>query len=178
MNLGDVRRLSAMNISIAAALLLWLVLLNLHDASLFEWRWPRLALDVFPLAAWMWVGVGMLLVIVTTTGLIVHGVHQAPADFARGSVRQVQCQHCKAVFFIHDTGHRPLTHLCPNCKSLGVYDGTAPPVGLPPVPKKADKVVALDLTCQACQHGFRVTDTGARPLTVTCPNCDSIGKIQ
>lgn len=167
-----------MNISIAAALLLWLVLLNLHDAGLFEWRWPRESLRVFPLAAWMWVGVGLLIVIVTVTGLIVHGVHQAPADYARGAVRQVQCQDCKAVFFIHDTGHRPITHQCPNCKALGVYDGRAPPVGAPPVPEPPKKVISLDLTCQTCQHGFQVTDTGARPLKVTCPNCQAVGSIE
>lgn len=178
MNLGDVRRLSAMNISIAAALLLWLVLLNLHEAGLFEWTWPREALQVFSLAAWMWVGVGLLVVIVGATGLIVQGVHQAPANFARGSVRQVQCQHCKAVFFVHDTGHRPLTHVCPNCKYLGVYDGTAPPVGAPPVPLPARNVVAVDLMCQSCEHNFRFTDTGARPMDVTCPNCKSVGTIQ
>ncbi len=178
MNLGDVRRLSAMNIALTALLLLWLVMLNLHAASLFEWRWPREALTLFPLAAWMWVGVGLLIVVITSTALIVHGVQQAPTDFARGSVRQVQCQECKAVFFIHDTGHRPLTHICPSCKALGVYDGTAPPVGTPPIPKKPRELVRLDLTCQSCKHGFHVTDTGVRPLRVQCPKCESVGKIQ
>ena len=175
-DVSDMRRLAVSAVSVAALVLLWLLFLFLHDAGLFEWAWPEAALGAISLTAWLGILAGVSAVVVVGFALLTFGIQGTPPGLAKASLRQVQCQECKAVFFIRDTGHRPLTHVCPSCRALGVYDGRAPPVGKAPAVQTA-RIAKMDLTCQRCKHRFHVTDTGARPLKVTCPQCRSIGEI-
>jgi len=176
-DLSDLQRLAKTTLFLVVALLAWLVFLALHDAGQFEWTWPERGLSWFGMTAWLWTGAALLALMALALAFMSFGINQAPEGFAKGKLRQVQCQDCKAVFFVHDAGNRPLTHLCPNCKALGVYDGMAPPVGVPPKAIPPEKVVALSLTCHACEHRFNVTDSGVRPLKVACPMCDATGTI-
>jgi hypothetical protein len=122
----------------------------------------------------MWIGAGVLGVLI---GLVTLGAFSVSLAGGRQPTRQVQCQNCRAVFFMPDNGRRPLTHPCPNCKALGVYDGKAPPVGKAPE-VKAENLRRLPLTCRSCAHKFTALDTGVRPLSVECPNCKAIGEIR
>lgn len=178
MELSDGRRLALTTMVLAGVLILWMIFLALHDAGQFEWAWPERALGWFGLAAWTWIGLGVYAIMTFVVGMMMFGVDQTPPGFARGKQRQVQCQDCKAVFMVHDAGNRPLTHLCPNCNALGVYTGDAPPVGNPPKPQEPEKLIQLGLNCHECDHKFKVTDTGKRPLKVSCPNCHAGGAIQ
>lgn len=177
MNLSDLRRLSISVLIVAVVSLLFVMSIAIHDNGWLEWRLPEAALELFPYGAWLWLGIAAMFILVFIVGLVPFGVAQAPEGFTRGAARQVQCQNCKAVFFIHDTGHRPLTHMCPNCKHLGVYDGNAPPVGRPPKPEPPRRIIRMDLECRHCKDRFAVTDTGARPLHVRCDHCGTKGKV-
>ncbi len=177
MNLGDVRRLAVTATVLAGAVLGFLLWLALETLEVIDHRVPTRALAWWGLGTWLWLGVSFVFLSLITLVIVVFFLRDAPAGFARGIRRQVQCQRCKAVFDIHDTGHRPITHVCPNCKGLGVYDGTAPPVGLPPKPEPAKKIIALGLACETCDFHFDVTDTGARPLRVKCPKCNAKGQV-
>ncbi len=177
MELSDVRRLSVTTMVLAGGLLAWLLFLFLEDTGRFEWGLPERGLGLMPFSGWMWTTAGLLAVFLGVVGFTTFGVNQAPRGFARGSVRQVQCQDCKAVFFIPDSGKRPLTHLCPSCKALGVYDGEAPPVGTPPTPRPPKEIVELGLTCRTCSHRFMATDTGVRPMRIACPTCKAVGEV-
>jgi hypothetical protein len=173
----DVRRLSVSAIVAAFLVLAWLVFLFLHDTGRFKWAWPRAALGQLSMDTWLWVGTGLFVLILAVLGLSLWGVPDNPA-LSRGARRQVQCQGCKAVFFIQDTGKRPITHTCPSCQALGYYDGAQPAIGDPPKAEAPRKMVRLDLTCQRCKHRFTITDTGHRPLNITCKNCHATGEIQ
>lgn len=180
-DLSDIRRLTLTGLILGTLLTAWLFFLWLHDAGHFQWAWPEAALDRLTFTSWMFIGGGLYvallillsLPIITTEPTARPGKDGIPA----ASVRQVQCQHCKAVFNIADRGRRPITRKCPNCKWLGVYDGKTPPIGQPPDPEPVKKVTKLELTCGNCEHKFTVTDTGARPLRVTCPECQAAGAI-
>lgn len=177
MDLQDVRRLSFTSMLLAGLLLVWLFLLFLHQEGLFEWDASGRALRAMSFLGWMWTGAVLLGVFLGVVGFTTFGVHQGPRATPRSSVRQVQCQDCKAVFFIPDNGKRPLTHLCPNCKALGVYDGESAPVGTPPKPRPPREIIELGLTCRTCSHRFMATDTGVRPMRVTCPKCQAVGEV-
>lgn len=172
------RRLAVTALVFCGVLLLWLIFIGLHDSGRFEWALPRGALGWFGAATWYWLGLATMLAFVAVVTFTSFGVNEAPAGYAQGKLRQVQCQDCKAVFFVHDAGHRPLTHQCPNCKALGIYDGKAPPVGEAPKAEAAKRVVRIGLTCQECAYRFKVTDTGSRPLAVKCPSCQANGSVQ
>jgi Zn finger protein HypA/HybF involved in hydrogenase expression len=177
-NLGDVRRLMITIGVLGLGTLGWLLFLGLVDNGKIDSNLGTTALENLAIARWLWFG---NVAFVITLGFIIYLLYlvkAAPSHFARGIARQVQCQDCKAVFMIHDTGHRPVTHVCPNCQALGVYDGKAPPVGLPPRPETPRRIIDLGLACQTCNHAFNVTDTGARPLQVKCPSCKSHGVIR
>ncbi len=178
MDIRDVRRFSISVVILAALTVVWLFFLWMHDSGRFQWAWPRVALTDLGLQGWLWIGILAILALAAAASLVVFGVPQAPPGFAKGALRQVQCQHCKAVFRIHDTGHRPITHVCPSCQYLGVYDGTAPPVGKPPKPMPPEKIIQLSLTCRNCKHRFKIIDTGLRPLRVECPECTATGHIE
>lgn len=178
MDLQDVRRFAMTTMALFVVLVLWVFFLFLHDTGRFEWTWPEAALGWFSLGAWLWTSLGLSAVMVGFLGFMTFGINEAPPGYAKGKLRQVQCQDCKAVFFVLDAGNRPLTHVCPNCKALGVYDGRAPPVGAPPEAIAPEKLIKLALTCEDCSYKFRVTDTGRRPLQVTCPSCQGTGAIQ
>lgn len=177
MDASDLRRLALSAVVAAALLLLWLLFLFLHDAGLFRWSWPEAALGAISMEAWLGILAGVAAVLLAGFAVLSMGLDRAPQGLARASTRQVQCQDCKAVFFLRDTGHRPLTHQCPSCRALGVYDGCQEPVGKVPEPQPLSRSVRLDLTCRSCHHRFAITDTGARPLKVTCPACRSVGRI-
>ena len=177
MDLKDVRRLAATAMVLSLAIVLWLVFLHLQRAELFTWEYPERALNRLDFNTWMWIGVTTIVVLAAVVAGTVYGVDAGKTGGAQASVRQVQCQDCKAVFFIHDTGRRPLTHRCPSCKALGIYDGKAPPVGQVPKAEPVKAVVELSLTCRRCSHAFNVTDTGIRPLQVACPSCKAVGAI-
>lgn len=174
MDLRDVRRLAASALGVGAVVLLWLLFLSLDDAELFEWAWPTAALDGLPLVTWLWFGAGFLAILI---GLVTLAAFSVSLGGGRQPTRQVQCQNCRAVFFMPDNGRRPLTHPCPNCKSLGVYDGKAPAIGHAPE-VRAESLRRLPLTCRGCAHRFSALDTGVRPLSVECPSCKSIGEIR
>jgi phage FluMu protein Com len=173
-DLRDVRRLSLSALVVGGAVLLWLLFLSLDDAGLFEWEWPTRALDALALRTWQWLGALVLLALV---GLVALSVYSISLAGGRVPTRQVQCQDCRAVFFIPDNGRRPLTHPCPNCKALGVYDGKSPPVGRAPE-VKPQEMRKLPLTCKSCEHKFSALDTGIRPLSIECPNCKAVGEIR
>ncbi len=177
MNLADARRLAVTATLIAVTIMGFLFWFALETAGVVHSRITARALEWWSLTTWLWIAVSLVVVCLVVLVIVVFMVRQAPRGFARGIVRQVQCQRCKAVFDIHDTGHRPITHICPNCKGLGVYDGTAPPVGAPPKPEPAKKIIALGLACETCDYHFDVTDTGARPLRVKCPKCQAKGQV-
>lgn len=176
MDLSDLRRLVVTSLALGGAVFLWTIFLILHDADLFTWRFPSVALGWFGLEAWLVLLLVLSLIIVVVVGLLTFAINVAPQGYAAGKMRQVQCQDCKAVFFCHDSGHRPLTHECPNCKALGVYDGKQPPVGQPP---KMTRPVheKLRLSCHVCEHRFSLEDDGRRPMKITCPECNSKGQI-
>ncbi len=177
MNLQDVRRFGLTTGALSLAMVIALGWLALHDRGRIDSPTAQRLLDGMQLDGWLWLGVILLLTLFIVFGGLLMMVHSAPRGFARGILRQVQCQDCKAVFMIHDTGHRPITHRCPNCSRLGIYDGTAPPVGEPPRPEPPKRIIELGLVCQDCSHEFTVTDTGVRPLTVKCPKCKARGKV-
>src|SRR4051812_13678320 len=118
-DLRDVRRLSVSAFVVGVAAVLWLVFLGLDDADLFNWPWPTGALQSLSLRTWQWVGAGVLLALV---GLVSLSAYSVSVGSGRVPTRQVQCQNCRAVFFMPDNGRRPLTHPCPNCKVMGIYD--------------------------------------------------------
>ena len=174
-DIGDVRRLGVTVLTLGSGIVVFLLFLFLHARALFTWALPRAALARMGLEAWLWTGAGILLVLLGTLAAIVYGVPQP--DPRKGVTRrQVQCQDCKAVFWIPDNGARPLQHPCPSCKALGVYDGRQPPVGKPPV-VRPEKIVEIGLTCRNCKTRFMVHDTGVRPLKVTCIKCQAIGTV-
>lgn len=171
----DVRRLAASALVVGAAVLLWLFFLALDDAGAFNWAWPSKALATLGFEAWMWICLGLLAFLLAVVGLIVFAIGQGGSG--KTPTRQVQCQDCKAVFFMPDNGRRPLSYPCPSCKALGVYDGKAEPIGVAPV-AKPQNIVRLPLTCRSCATKFTATDTGVRPLNVECPSCKAIGVIR
>jgi phage FluMu protein Com len=173
-DLRDVRRLSMSALVVGGVVLLWLLFLSLDDAGLFEWEWPTTALAALSLHTWQWLGAVVLLALV---GLVALSTYSVGLGGGRVPTRQVQCQSCRAVFFIPDNGRRPLTHPCPNCKALGVYDGKAPPVGRAPE-VKPHEMRKIPLTCRSCEHRFSALDTGIRPLSIECPNCKAVGEIR
>ena len=168
------RRLSASALLAAGVVLLWLLFLSLDQADLFEWAWPTGALERLSLEAWMWFIAGFLAILVALLTLAAFSVSLGGG---RTPTRQVQCQNCRAVFFMPDNGRRPLQHPCPNCKALGVYDGKAPAIGRAPE-VKAQELRRLPLTCRNCQHKFSTLDTGVRPLAIECPSCKSTGELR
>ncbi len=171
------RRLAVTAVFAMALLLAWLLVLYLSSVGHIRWELAASALRQMPLLTWLALGAGAAALFMIIVALSIFGVPEAPPGMARASLRQVQCQHCKAVFQIRDTGHRPLSHECPSCHRLGIYTGDHAPVGEPPEPTPARTVTQLDLTCRRCRHRFDVTDTGARPLKVKCPACGSRGDI-
>jgi len=170
-----VRRLASSCLVLGGALVVWMVLLALDDAGAFDWAWPTKALRTLPFGAWMWICLGLLAALLVAIAAPIYGMTKS----AGGKVptRQVQCQDCKAVFFMPDNGRRPLTYPCPSCKALGVYEGTAPPIGQAPV-VPAQRIARINLTCRNCQAKFLATDTGLRPLHVECPSCKAVGLIR
>ncbi len=177
MNLQDVRRFGLTTGILAGAMALALAWLALQENGRINSPTAQRLLDGMELDGWLWLGVVLLLVTLGLITSLLYLLQVAPRSFVLGILRQIQCQGCKAVFMIHDTGHRPITHRCPNCARLGVYDGTAPPVGEPPRPEPPKRIIELGLVCQQCSHDFTVTDTGVRPLTVKCPRCKARGKV-
>ncbi len=175
MDVRDVRRLTASSLVLGAAMLLWLVFLALDDADAFDWSWPTAALKTLRFEAWMWIGAGVLAFLLAVVGLAVFGVGQGGAG--KAPTRQVQCQDCKAVFFMPDNGRRPLTYPCPSCKALGVYDGKAAPIGTAPI-VPVQKIARISLTCRSCQGKVVATDTGVRPLSIECPSCKAVGVLR
>lgn len=174
MDLRDVRRLAASASVVGGLVVLWLLFLSLDDAGLFEWAWPTSALDRLGLQPWMWIGAAVLLILV---GLVTLAAFSVNLGAGRQPTRQVQCQNCRAVFFMPDNGRRPLQHACPNCKALGVYDGKAPAIGKAPE-VKAQELRRIPLTCRSCAHKFTALDTGIRPLSVECPSCKAVGELR
>lgn len=168
------RRLSATALVVGGAVLLWLMFLSLDDAGLFEWGTPTSALDALGLITWMWLGAGLLALLI---GLVTLAAYSVGLGANKQPTRQVQCQNCRAVFFMPDNGRRPLQHPCPNCKALGIYDGKAPAVGKVPE-VKAETLRRIPLTCRNCNHKFSALDSGVRPLAVECPSCKAIGEIR
>lgn len=175
MDVRDVRRLATSALVIGGAVLLWMLFLALDDAGKLEWRWPTNALGTLGLRTWLWIGAGILALLLGMVAAAVYGI--GTGTTAKTPTRQVQCQDCKAVFFMPDNGRRPLTYPCPSCKALGVYDGKAEPIGQAPV-VDLQKVVRLPLTCRSCQAKFLATDTGVRPLNVECPQCKATGIVR
>lgn len=175
MDVRDVRRLATSALVLGAATLLWLMFLVLDDAGHFEWSWPSSALAQLGLDAWVWVCTGFLAFLLVAVSAPIYGMTKSAGG--KNPTRQVQCQDCKAVFFMPDNGRRPLTYPCPSCKALGVYDGEAPPIGQAPV-VPPQKITRINLTCRTCQSKFLATDTGIRPMHVECPNCKATGIIR
>jgi phage FluMu protein Com len=171
----DVRRLATSALVIGAAVLLWLLFLALDQEGAFEWSWPSDALETLPFIAWMWICFGLLAFLLVAVAAPIYGMSKSPGG--KTPTRQVQCQDCKAVFFMPDNGRRPLTYPCPSCKALGVYDGQAAPIGQAPV-VPAQNIKRVNLTCRSCQTKFLATDTGVRPLHVTCPSCKAVGLLR
>lgn len=169
------RRLASSALVLGGATLLWLVFLGLDHTGAFEWAWPTNALHKLGLVAWMWICFSFLAFLLVAVSAPIYGMTKSAGG--KNPTRQVQCQDCKAVFFMPDNGRRPLTYPCPSCKALGVYEGTAPPIGQAPV-VPAHKIARIGLTCRNCQTKFTATDTGLRPLHVTCPSCKQVGLIR
>lgn len=184
MDVRDVRRLSVSSLIVSALILGWLFVLWLQERTNqgkgggVNWGITIDSLDALHFTGWLWAGIGVIAVVMVGLSLTSFGISRAPPGYAQGSMRQVQCQDCKAVFYVHDMGHRPLTHKCPNCKKLGVYDGKSGVVGTPPKVTAAKTVTELKLNCQSCRHKFPVTDTGVRPLNISCPSCEAKGIIR
>ena len=170
------RRLGVTALAVALLLLLWLFFLWLDQTGRFEWSWPTRALGAVGFGAWMWMGALVFTLLLRVMAFTLFGVPATPS-VGGTSLRQVQCDNCKAVFFIRDSGARPLSHPCPSCKVLGVYDGTAAPVGAAPKPRMAKQIVQVNLTCRTCSHRFQATDLGVRPMKIACPNCKAVGEI-
>ncbi len=175
MDVRDVRRLASSALVLGAAVVLWEVFLALDDQGKFEWRWPTGALHSLPFGAWTWINLSLLAVLLAAVCAPIYGMTKSAGG--RNPTRQVQCQDCKAVFFMPDNGRRPLTYPCPSCKALGVYDGTAPPIGQAPI-VPPQRIVRVSLSCRSCQARFAATDTGVRPLHVECPSCKAVGVIR
>jgi phage FluMu protein Com len=173
-DLRDVRRLSVSALVVGSLVLLWLLFLSLDDADLFNWPWPTRALEALQLRVWQWIGAAILLALV---GLVTLAAYSVGVGSGRIPTRQVQCQNCRAVFFMPDNGRRPLTHPCPNCKALGVYDGKAPPIGKAPE-VKPEELKRIPLTCRNCRNKFTALDTGIRPLSIACPQCKAVGELR
>ena len=174
MDLRDVRRLSVSALVVGGVALLWLMFLALDDADLFNWGWPTQALGALTLNTWQWLTAGILIALV---GIVTLSAYSVGTGTGRIPTRQVQCQNCRAVFFMPDNGRRPLTHPCPNCKALGVYDGKAPPIGKAPE-VRPEEVRRIPLTCRNCRHKFSALDTGIRPLSIACPQCKAVGELR
>lgn len=168
------RRLSVSALVVGAIAMLWLMFLALDHADLFNWGWPTSALDALTLNTWQWLTAGFLLALV---GLVTLSAYAVGVGSGRVPTRQVQCQNCRAVFFMPDNGRRPLTHPCPNCKALGIYDGKAPPIGKAPE-VKPDNLKRIPLTCRNCRNRFSALDTGVRPLSIACPQCKAVGELR
>jgi phage FluMu protein Com len=173
-DLRDVRRLSVSALVAGGLVLVWTMFLSLDAHGLFKWGWPTRALEALSLHTWQWLAAGVLLALVGVVTLSAFGVR---VGTGRSPTRQVQCQNCRAVFFMPDNGRRPLTHPCPNCKALGVYDGKAPPIGKAPE-VKPEEVKRLPLTCRNCRAKFTALDTGIRPLNISCPQCKAVGELR
>lgn len=176
MNLTDLRRLVVTTLILAGLTVLWTFFLLLHDGGQFTWRFPEVALGWFGIKPWLVLLFALTFIMVYVVGLLTFAIQTAPKGYAAGKMRQVQCQACKAVFFVHDSGHRPLTHECPSCKALGVYDGKHDPVGRPPQLTRPVHT-KVRMTCHVCKHKFSEDDDGRRPMKVTCPSCNSKGQI-
>lgn len=177
-DINDVRRLTISVLIFAAVEALLLFFLWLHNRAFFEWVVPEAMLGWMQFDIWALLFAVLFIAIGGMVTMLVFSIPIASASgLAKGRLRQVQCQDCKAVFHMADTGERPLMHPCPNCRSMGVYDGQAPPVGRPPKPELAKKVIQLALQCESCAHDFKFTDSGVRPLEVACPECNSSGTI-
>lgn len=160
---------------LGAATLLWLFFLVLDDRGAFEWSWPTKALGILGFASWMWICFAFLAFLLVAVAAPIYGMTKSAGG--KNPTRQVQCQDCRAVFFMPDNGRRPLTYPCPSCKALGVYEGTAPPIGQAPV-VPAQRIARINLTCRSCQNRFIATDTGLRPLHIECPSCKQVGIIR
>ena len=175
MDVRDVRRLATSALVLGGAVVLWYLFLALDHAGSFDWAWPTKALRQLGFTAWTWICFGLLATLLVAVVAPVYGMTKSAGG--RNPTRQVQCQDCRAVFFMPDNGRRPLTYPCPSCKALGVYEGTAPPIGQAPV-VPAQKIARISLTCRSCQESFVATDTGVRPLHVECPKCKSVGLVR
>lgn len=175
MDVRDVRRLASTALVVGAAVVLWTLFLALDDADKFNWGWPTKALGTLPFVAWVWIDLSLLALLLVAVSAPIYGMTKSAGG--RNPTRQVQCQDCKAVFFMPDNGRRPLTYPCPSCKALGVYDGTAPPIGQAPI-VPPQRIARIALTCRSCQARFVATDTGVRPLHVECPSCKAVGIIR
>lgn len=175
-DIRDVRRLNISVLFIAGLEALLLLFLWLDDAGHFDWVIPTKMLGLMSYVSWSLLFGALFVALIGITALLVYSLPTADGK-GGGQLRQVQCQDCKAVFHMPDSGRRPLMHNCPNCRSLGVYDGQAPPVGKPPEPEDAKKIIQLGITCETCAHQFKVTDSGVRPLDVRCQECNAVGTI-
>lgn len=176
-DIKDVRRLTISVMLTAGLIALLLLFLWLHDRGSFTWVVPEKMLGWLSYDVWAVVLGFVFVALVGIIGLLVFSLPIAAGGHAVGRIRQVQCQECKAVFHLTDGGERPLIHNCPSCRSMGIYDGTAPPVGEPPKPEPAKRVVQIGLTCESCAHDFKFTDSGVRPLDIVCPACHTEGTI-
>jgi phage FluMu protein Com len=177
-DIKDVRRLTVSVLILAAVEALLLFFLWLHNRAFFEWAVPEKMLGWMPFDIWALVFAVLFFAIGGVVAMLVFSIPIASASgYAKGRLRQVQCQNCKAVFHMADSGERPLMHPCPSCRSLGFYDGQSEPVGKPPEPELAKKIVQLALKCQSCTKNFKFTDSGVRPLEVSCPECSAVGTI-
>ena len=175
MDVRDVRRLATSALVLGAAVVLWMLFLALDHYGEFEWRWPTGALETLPFTAWTWINLLLLGGLLVAVCAPIYGMTKSAGG--RNPTRQVQCQDCKAVFFMPDNGRRPLTYPCPSCKALGVYEGTAAPIGQAPI-VPPQRIARINLTCRSCQARFPATDTGVRPLHVECPSCKAVGVIR
>ncbi len=177
-SIQDARRLSAVVLGGTLLVLLWYLFLRLQASADFRWFLPERALESMTLSAWTWVTFGFMGFLALAAGFMIYAIPvNKETGRAKGALRQVQCQACRAVFRVTDHGERPLTHVCPSCSAYGVYDSSIPPVGEPPVATRIRAVKRLELTCKKCEYEFQVTDTGARPLRVQCPSCTAVGRI-
>ena len=104
-DIRDVRRLGVTVLAIGVLLLLFLLALYLQRAGTISWGLARAALARMSLAGWLWTGAAVLVVLLGVLAAMLYGVPQpSPVAYTK---RQVQCQDCKAVFWLTDTGARP-----------------------------------------------------------------------
>jgi len=93
----------------------------------------------------------------------------------------LRCSDCGTIFDVHDTGERPLRHVCPGCGAEGMLRDEAEPA--PPTPAvetapMAAPVKRLKLRCGGCKEVFTIEDTGERPLRRPCPYCGRTGEVR